>query len=383
MKIAHVTATFPPYWGGTGNVVYYNALELARRGHDVHVFTAQYPLNDYSDPEEIIVHRLWTPFRIGNAPLTPALMTTLRGFDLIHLHWPFIFGAELTCIALKFWRIPYVMTYHLDLKADQKWIFGPYQSFWGPILVNGARKVLAVTLDHLRSSQVYPILRNRPEDIIEVPNGVDIKEFNPNVSGNAIRSRFSIPVNASVILFVGAMDKAHEYKGVPDLIDAFGFLNSSNAWLILAGGGELLPRYREMASQLPSPSYQQVIFIGSTAHNQLPVYFAAADFCVLPSRLPESFGMVLVEAMACGKPVIVSDSPGVRSVVTDGEDGLLVRRGDSADLVEKIHILLSDPERRQEMGQKGRANVEVKYAWPKVGERLENAYYSVVSDLLH
>ncbi len=381
LRIAHVTAVFPPYWSGTSNVAFYNALELARRGHEVHVFTAQYPLNGYHDPQDIIVHRLWTPFRIGNAPLTPTLLTALRSFDLIHLHWPFIFGAELTWLALELSRSPYILTYHLDLNPGRKWIFGPYQSFWGPILVRSACKVLAVSLNHLKTSQIYPYIKNRPEDIMEVPNGVDIELFNPSVSGSAIRTQYGIPNDAFVILFVGVMDKAHEYKGVPDLINVIDLLNTPQVWLLLIGSGGLLQTYKSLAMKHSLQHQNQVIFTGAKAYNQLPAYYAAADICVLPSRQPESFGMVLTEAMASGKPVIASDSPGVRSVVSDGEDGLLVKQGDFADLVEKIRMLVSSPEQRREMGLRGRVKVEAKYSWLNIAQQLEKAYYSVVSDL--
>jgi glycosyltransferase involved in cell wall biosynthesis len=84
--------------------------------------------------------------------------------------------------------------------------------------------------------------------------------------------------------------------------------------------------------------------------------------------------MVLIEAMACGKPVIASNLPGVRTVVSDGEDGLLVTPGDMTDLAEKIHILLDSPQRRKTMGERGRMKVEEKYTWPKVVERLERVY---------
>ena len=381
LRIAHITATFPPYWGGTGNVAYYNALELARRGHEVHVYTARYPLNGFQDPEEISVHRLWTPFRIGNAPLTPTLMVRLNSFDLIHLHWPFIFGAELIWLASQISRTPFVMTYHLDLNSNRKWIFGPYQKFWGPILACSARKVFAVSEGHLKSSQIYPSIQNRPEDVIEIPNGVDTQQFKPSMDENAIRTQYSIPEDACVILFVGSMDKAHEYKGVPDLINAFNLLNSPKAWLLLIGSGELLPTYQAMATQLPLNYPTHVIFIGSITHNQLPLYYAASDFCVLPSRISESFGMVLVEAMACGKPVIASDSPGIRSVVCDGEDGLLFNKGDISALIERIQLLFANPVRCREMGKKGRKKVEVKYSWPIIAQRLENAYYSAISNL--
>jgi glycosyltransferase involved in cell wall biosynthesis len=93
----------------------------------------------------------------------------------------------------------------------------------------------------------------------------------------------------------------------------------------------------------------------------------------------EAFGMVLIEAMACGKPVIASNLPGVRSVVNDGEDGLLVEPGNVADLAAKIRQLLDDPQRRQEMGKRGRAKVERKYAWDAIGAKLEQTYYEVLN----
>ena len=111
MRVAHVTATFPPHYTGTGMVCYYNALGLARLGHEVTVFTADYPPGDYTYPEEITVRRLLAMFRIGNAPLLPGLLG-LKEFDIIHLHHPFIFGAELIWAVSKVRKIPYIITDH-------------------------------------------------------------------------------------------------------------------------------------------------------------------------------------------------------------------------------------------------------------------------------
>jgi len=88
----------------------------------------------------------------------------------------------------------------------------------------------------------------------------------------------------------------------------------------------------------------------------------------------EAFGVVLLEAMACGKPVIASNLPGVRTVVSDGEDGMLVRPRDVDDLAEKMQMLLDDPQQRREMGERGRAKVEARYAWPRIIPRLVQAY---------
>lgn len=96
--------------------------------------------------------------------------------------------------------------------------------------------------------------------------------------------------------------------------------------------------------------------------------------------MSEAFGVVLLEAMACGKPVIASNLPGVRSVVSAGEDGLLVRPGDIDDLAEKTQMLLDDPQRRREMGERGRDKVEEKYAWPKIIPRLVQVYEEVLTN---
>ncbi len=143
MKIAHVTATFPPYWAGTGNVAYHNARLLHERGHEVVVFTASTPRDaEMQFPFE--VRRLPAVFRIGNAPLTPGLVSALRGFDAIHLHYPFIFGAELTALAARRYRIPLMITYHNDLLAGgaRGLIFRAYTATSQPLVLRQADLLL-------------------------------------------------------------------------------------------------------------------------------------------------------------------------------------------------------------------------------------------------
>src|SRR5581483_4865092 len=118
MKIAQVTATFPPYWGGTGNVVAETARLLHERGHVVTVLTGQRPGTEVID-FPFGIEYLPALLRLGNAPLTPHLVGKLRGYDLVHLHYPFIFGAEITCGAARYWRIPLVLTYHNELLEVQ------------------------------------------------------------------------------------------------------------------------------------------------------------------------------------------------------------------------------------------------------------------------
>ena len=153
VKMAHVSATFPPYWAGTGNVVYHNARLMHERGHEVTVFTAKTD----RDGEMVFpfrVERLPALLRIGNAPLTPALIARLGGFDLIHLHFPYIFGAELTLAAAKRHRVPLVVTYHNDLLARgiRGRIFRLYTELNQRVILNNVTRLVATSKDYAEHS---------------------------------------------------------------------------------------------------------------------------------------------------------------------------------------------------------------------------------------
>jgi glycosyltransferase involved in cell wall biosynthesis len=377
LRIAHVISTFPPYYSGTGMVCYYNALELARLGHQVTVFTAAHPPGQFVYPNEFEVRRLPVVFRIGNAPLLPGLLG-LKDFDIIHLHHPFIFGAELVMAAARARGIPFVLTHHNDLIGDglRPFLFDSYSAISNPLVLNSARKLIVVSLDHARSSRLAPYFERRRADVVEVPNGVDTMLFRPDVDGTPVRQACSIGADEKVLLFVGALDRAHHFRRVDLLIEAIRELKSENVHLILVGDGDRAEDYRRQAAEIGVD--QRVHFLGKVDHAHLPAVYAAADVVVLPSHIQESFGMILIEGMACGKPVIASDLPGARSVVDDGVDGLLVQPGNLGDLVEKTARLLADPNGRAEMGRRGRAKVEAKYAWQAVVPRLASLYREVV-----
>lgn len=146
---------------------------------------------------------------------------------------------------------------------------------------------------------------------------------------------------------------------------------------LIVGEGGLRARYAAAAAGLGLA--ERVAFAGRVDNDELPSYYAAADVGILPScTAGEAFGIVLLEAMAAGLPVIASRLPGVRSVVSDGRDGLLAEPGDAADLADKIRRLADRPELRRAMGRQGRAKVEAQYAWPQVVKRLERVYEEVL-----
>jgi glycosyltransferase involved in cell wall biosynthesis len=374
MRIAHVTATFPPYYAGTGNVCYHNARVLAARGHDVHVFTADWP-GELDDPPGVTVHRLKPVARIGNAPVLPQLLR-LGNFDLIHLHYPFIVGAELVALGVLARRTPLVLTYHNDLLAPG-WrgrFFAAYERFPARAVLQAARGIGAVTLDHAAES---PLLQHASGTrIMELPNGVDADQFHPGVDGRAIRERFGIPTLAFVAVFIGALDAAHHFKRVDLLLRVVASLDGIRPHLLVVGGGDLQPTYERLAQDLGIAGL--VHFAGPVAQRDLPPYIAAGDLLVLPSDV-ESFGLVLIEAMACGRPVIATDLPGPRRVVTHGQDGFLVPAGDAKALAETIQVVqMMSGDERMAMGAAGRAKVEACYDWGRIGDRLEAVYATLL-----
>lgn len=373
MRVAHLTATFPPYWGGTGTVAFNQAAGLAARGHDVHVFTGTAG-ETTDDPPGVTVHRMKPVISIGNAPLLPQLRH-LDGFDVVHFHHPFIFGTEAVLAGrLRRKRPALVATYHNRLigEGGRAPIFWLYEETMVRTVMRVADRVCVVSMDHAMSvDHLRSGRRRHPERYVEVPNGVDVETFSP---GKAARD--DIPAGATVALFVAALDRAHHFKRLDLVIDALARAADRSLHLLVVGGGELLEDYRARASSLGVG--ERVHFAGAQPHGELPRFMHAADFLVLATEPPESFGLVYIEAMACGLPVIGSDIPGVRTIVRDGHNGFLVPRGDVAALASALDRMAQAD--RAQLGTAGRADAEQIYAWPRVVEQLERVYEDALSN---
>jgi glycosyltransferase involved in cell wall biosynthesis len=363
IRIASVTATFPPYLAGTGHVAFHNARILWEHGHDVTVLTAGPAPGTEQAPFPVL--RLPAVLRFGNASLTPQLLTALQKFDVIHLHYPYIFGAELTWLAGRRYGIPYVVTYHNQLQYPsgiRRTIFLGYNHLWEARICRGAESRVAVSMDHVTALGLDGYGKWE-----EIPNAVDISLFSPQDRWTA-RKTLGWPSDAPIALFVGALDQAHWFKGLGGLLRAWRHV-STDALLWVVGDGSMRRVYEDMAERQGIAN--RVHFAGAQSQQDLPRYYRAADITVLPSVSTESFGMVLIESMACGTPVVASSLPGVRSVVANGVDGLLVPSGDWAELAKAVTTLLDNRDLRVRMGQAGRRKVERRYSWDRVGVRLE------------
>ncbi|MFH2136872.1 MAG: glycosyltransferase, partial [Patescibacteria group bacterium] len=253
-------------------------------------------------------------------------------------------------------------------------IFRWHTKNWMPKILGRADKIIVSSLDYAKNSNAKNILEKNPEKFIEVPFGVDAEKFCPAEPRADLVKKFELPVGRT-ILFVGGLDRAHYFKGLEVLIKARADIQ--NAKILVVGDGDLRSHYEKMVEGLNLGD--QVIFAGSVAAEDLPNYYNLADVVVLPSLdQSEAFGIVLIEAAACGKPVIASNLPGVRSVVEYGVNGFTVMPGNAKELAKKINYFLDHPEEVKEFGKNGRGRVLEKYDLKKVGEKLENVIASAV-----
>ena len=183
MRIAHLTATFPPYPGGAGNTAARFAAEQAARGHEVEVFTAPAP-GEIPDPGGAAVHRIEPVFAIGNAPLIPSLRA-VEGFDVVHLHYPFIFGSELTLLGrLSRRRRSQALLVHYKNRlvggGVRGAMFEAYEHSVAPALIGAADRVCVLSADHANSVSYLRRTGERdPAKLVEMPNGVDSELFSP------------------------------------------------------------------------------------------------------------------------------------------------------------------------------------------------------------
>jgi glycosyltransferase involved in cell wall biosynthesis len=381
LRIAHLTATFPPYPGGAGNTCFHFARTQAARGHHVEVFTAT---ADGPPPDSggAMVHRIEPMVRIGNAPLIPAI-ARVRGFDVLHLHYPFMFGAELTMAGRigSGGREAALLVHYKNRivgKGARRVIFGAYEHTVAPLLIRIADRICVLSRDHAESvPYLRAALERTPERLREMPNGVDTDAFSPGPDAAGLRDRLGIPRNAVVAAFVATLDRAHHFKRLDIAIEALA-RGDSRLHLVVAGDGELLEGFRAQASA--AGVVDRVHFLGRIPQVELPEVLRACDLILLTTEPPESFGIVLIEAMACGLPAVVTEYPGVRAVVDDGRNGIVVPRGG----VEAVAAALASvvelgDEARRAMGTAGREKCERNWSWPTLADRMDEVYAEAIA----
>ncbi|NUM25140.1 MAG: glycosyltransferase family 4 protein [Candidatus Buchananbacteria bacterium] len=379
MKIAIVTPTFPPYAGGIGNVAAFNARQLVSHGHQVTVFTPQYKMVA-EEATDLEVRRIKPLIKYGNAAFVPALGWMLKGYDLVHIHYPFFGGAETVWLyqrRFKKQKTKIVLHYHMDVVGEGifKLIFKIHRAIFLPKIIKMSDRVIVTSIDYAKNSNIAGMLAKTPAKFIEVPNGVDANHFAPQSKDESLLQKHQINQTDKVVLFVGGLDKAHYFKGIEYLVEAMSILKQATyEWrLVVVGEGELRRDYQDLAAQLGIDN--KVIFTGYVPNDDLVKYYNVADVVVLPSvDKSEAFGLTLVEGMSCAKAVIASNLAGVRGVIDQEINGLVVQPRDANDLATKVNFILMHQTLAGEYGLAGREKVLRKYNWKIIGEQLDNLY---------
>jgi len=204
-----------------------------------------------------------------------------------------------------------------------------------------------------------------------IPNGIDLERFSPDVS--PIDEFCDGKVN---ILFVGRLEKR---KGLNYLLKAYKRVKReiAESRLIVVGPGTRLRRKYE--KEVMRSRLEDVVFVGYASQDDLPRYYKTADIFCAPATGWESFGMVLLEAMAVSKPVVASNIEGYASVVTHGVEGLLVPPKNEEMLAQTLISLMSDEPLRQQIGAKGKLKAQ-EYGWEHIAQRVLDYYVRVLSE---
>ncbi len=373
MKIGLVSPYDWSYPGGVKDHITHLAAELRTHGHTVRILTPA------TGPEarqvEYGVYRLgWAaPLRVNGSiariAVTPDVYGRIRAlllreqFDILHLHEPFASSLPLTVLnSANASRAVHVGTFHAyarrGITSTSEWAYTSAKPFLGRYFrrLQGRIAVSVPARDF--------VAHFFPGDYRIIPNGVDVTRFHPDTA--PLPEFMDGKLN---ILYLGRIERR---KGAKYLLRAIPHIREHypNTRFIIAGEGQLRSGFQKLVAQA---GWRDVVFTGRVPAEKMPAMYAAAHVFCAPNTGGESQGVVLLEALASGRPVVASDIPGFRTVIRNHVDGMLVPPRKHEELAWAICNLLGDEEARDNLARAGRQRVE-EYSWEAIGSRIE-AYY--------
>jgi phosphatidyl-myo-inositol alpha-mannosyltransferase len=363
LRIGIVSPYGYPHPGGVNEHVRFTYEAMRRMGHDVWIITSKYGRQRESEGHVIRLGTGWAApanGSIGRVTLGLRFKQQAREvlgqhpFDILHFHEPLV---------------PFLSPTVLD--ASETVNIGTFHAFGGfsPSYWIGRRfaSSLANKLDGriaVSGAARHFINRYFPGDYRIIPNGVDLAHFTDAQPYEELRD------GALNILFVGRFE---ERKGLIHLLKAYHRLRKRkvDARLLVVGDG---PKRREYRRFVGLRGIRDVEWLGRVGDEEKVRYFASADVFCAPNTGQESFGIVLLEAMAAGVPIVASDIHGFKRVVERNVQGILVEPKNHRALAAALYALARDPDLRHQMGDAGRERAP-EYSWDRVTERIVDFYY--------
>lgn len=373
MKIALVSPYDYAYTGGVNIHISRLQENFTRMGHEVKIIAPSSKPQETQKNGDVIVFGRPVPIHasgsVVRSPVSPGLvfssgirdMLRRERFDVIHIHEP-LMPTLATAVLHHASQELTVGTFHAS--RSRSWGY----SFWKPICLNRWFNKLDGRIA-VSSTAMEFISRYFPSDYTIIPNGIDLPHFSRQVT--PLEQFCDGKLN---ILFVGRMEKR---KGFKYLLGAYEKVKRElpQCRLIVVGPQDRsYGKYQRLAVKR---NLKDVVFTGYVSYEELPRYYKSADIFCSPATRWESFGLVLLEAMAAGKPTVASDIAGYAAVVNDGVDGLLVKPRDEKALAGTILRLLQDGSLRKRMGEMGKVKAG-DYSWEKVAQQVMNYYQELL-----
>ncbi len=310
--------------------------------------------------------------------MTKALRKNLKRFDLVHIQAVWNYPTAVSAYYCRQYDKQYIISLRGTLYpctiGKKSWKKLPYYYLVAKRDLKGASAIHYTTEDEAERS--HPFLGLNNQEII-IPNGMDLSEYNDLSTNESLKRCYPILKDKKVILFLGRINWK---KGLDILSKAFGQLarERKEVHLLIAGPdeegyGEKVRRWFEEEGVL-----EQVTFMGMLTGKDKLAVFAGSDIFVLPSY-SENFGMAVIEAMASGLPVIISDQVGIYKEVAESKAGRVIET-DAEQLAEAMANLLDNPDTCKEMGENGLKLVKEQYSLGKVAKRMVNMYEKVLAE---
>ncbi|MHB8508171.1 MAG: glycosyltransferase family 4 protein [Candidatus Dormibacteria bacterium] len=369
MKIGIVSPYDFAHPGGVTEHIRHLGSELRNRGAQIKFLvpvSGELPEDVRDEFDESEFYRIGRPFPIpANGSIARITLSfhlaryinrvlEAEKFDIVHFHEPLMPALPITVLRAS--KTCNVGTFHAYSKSS-------YAYYYGGRIVRKYHRKLHGLIAVSQPARDF-VSHYFPGDYTVVPNGVDLARFNGVV--NPIPGMRDGKVN---ILFVGRLEKR---KGLGILLRAYVQLKQRlpELRLIVVGEGRMRRGYERYITEHQIPD---IVMAGYVSAEDLPRYHASADIFCAPNTGKESFGIVLLEAMAAGLPVVATDIPGFNQVITPGHQGILVRKDDPLSLASALHLLASDPALRARLAAAGRASA-TGYAWERVVDQVVDVY---------
>jgi phosphatidylinositol alpha-mannosyltransferase len=351
--------------GGVNSHIRAQAAALRARGHRVTVFGASSsPLPDGEIPlgscVSIVLDGTKTGFGVDpRAWFDVRRLFDRHAFDVVHMHEPFM--PLVSWFVMRRCRVPIVATFHTHREAGHRW-YARFRPWLRPMMQRVTTR-LAVSEAARRT-----VAREFPGRYEIVPNGIDVGRFQ-----RACAAPSSMVGGRPHVLFVGRLERR---KGADLLVRAMSSVQRRlpEARLVLVGEGPERSALERLARELAVDA----TFEGRVTEEELPAYYRAADVVCSPARGGESFGVVLLEAMAAGRPLVATRIDGYAELLNDAACATLVDVDDPAAIADAIGSLLANPDLSRTLGVRAASHATA-YDWPIVARRLEDIYRRAVS----